>query len=59
MEYDLEVSYEDVKYGKQVTFELEGRKIKLTLNKGDGTYWLRGEGKIGVMVENQVISSLL
>ena len=48
LEYDLEVSCEDVKYGKQVTFELEGRKIKLTLNKGDGTYRLRGEGKIGV-----------
>ena len=48
LEYDLEVSCEDVKYGKQVTFELEGRKIKLTLNKGDGTYRLRSEGKIGV-----------
>lgn len=47
LEYDLEVSCEDVKYGKQVTFELEGRKIKLTLNKGDGTYRLRGEGKVG------------
>ncbi|MDE0481857.1 MAG: SUMF1/EgtB/PvdO family nonheme iron enzyme [Candidatus Poribacteria bacterium] len=48
LEYNLEMSFEDVNYGKQVTFEVEGRKIKLILNKGDGTYRLRGEGKIGI-----------
>ena len=48
LEYNLEVSFRDVNSGKQVTFEVEGRKIKLTLNKGDGTYRLRGEGKVGV-----------
>ena len=48
LEYKLEVSFGNVNSGKQVTFEIEGRKIKLTLNKGDGTYRLRGEGKVGV-----------
>lgn len=46
--YNLEVSFEDVNSDKQITFEIEGRKIKLTLNKTDGTYRLRGEGRVGV-----------
>lgn len=48
LKYNLNVSFEDINSGKQVSFEIEGRKIKMILNKGDGTYQLRGEGKVGV-----------
>ncbi len=52
LEYHLEVSLKngtDDKQGvlKEVTFEAKGRKIRLVLDKGDGTYRLRGMGKAG------------
>ena len=43
---DEPVSIEQITF--QVTFQVEGHTIKLLLNKGDGTYRLRGEGKSGV-----------
>lgn len=43
---DEPVSIEQITF--QVTFKVEGRTIQLTLNKGDSTYRLRGEGKSGV-----------
>lgn len=53
LEYTLEASLENVTAGEpvsieQIAFKVEDRTIKLTLNKGDGTYRLRGEGKAGV-----------
>ncbi len=53
LEYHLEVSLKsgtDDKQGvlKEFTFEIEGRKIKLTLDKGNGTYRLCGAGEAGV-----------
>ena len=53
LEYTLEVSLQNTTAGEpvsieQITFQVEGRTIKLTLNKGDSTYRLRGEGKAGV-----------
>ncbi len=53
LEYHLEVSLKngtDDKQGvlKEFTFEVEGRKIKLTLDKGGGTYRLCGMGEAGV-----------
>ena len=53
LEYTLEASLQNTTADEpvsieQVTFKVEGRTIKLTLNKGDGTYRLRGEGKAGV-----------
>ena len=53
LEYTLEASLENTTEGEpvsieQVTFQVEGRTIKLLLNKGDGTYRLRGAGKAGV-----------
>ena len=53
LEYTLEASLQNTTADEpvsieQVTFKVEGRTIKLLLNKGDGTYRLRGEGKAGV-----------
>lgn len=53
LEYHLEVSLKNITDNKQgslqeVTFEVKGKKIKLTLDKGNGTYRLRGAGEIGV-----------
>lgn len=53
LEYTLEASLENTTEGEpvsieQITFQVEGRTIKLTLNKGDSTYRLRGAGKAGV-----------
>ena len=53
LEYALEVSLQNTTADEpvsieQVTFKVEGRTIKLLLNKGDGTYRLRGAGKAGV-----------
>ena len=53
LEYLLEASLENTTEGEpvsieQITFKVEGRTITLTLNKGDSTYRLRGEGKAGV-----------
>ena len=53
LEYHLEVSLKNITDDKQssleeVRFEVKGKKIKLTLDKGNGTYRLRGAGEIGV-----------
>ena len=53
LEYTLEVSLQNTTADEpvsieQVTFKVEDRTIKLLLNKGDGTYRLRGAGKAGV-----------
>ena len=53
LEYALDASLQNTTADEpvsieQVTFKVEGRTIKLSLNKGDGTYRLRGEGKAGV-----------
>lgn len=53
LEYTLEASLQNTTAGEpvsieQITFQVEGRTIKLTLNKGDSTYRLPGEGKAGV-----------
>ena len=53
LEYTLEASLQNTTVDEpvsieQVTFKVEGRSIKLSLNKGDGTYRLRGAGKAGV-----------
>ena len=53
LEYTLEACLENVTADEpvsieQITFKVEGRTIQLTLNKGDSTYRLRGEGKAGV-----------
>ena len=53
LEYTLEASLQDTTAGEpvsieQIAFKVEGRTIKLTLNKGDGTYRLHGEGKAGI-----------
>ena len=53
LEYTLEASLQNTTADEpvsieQVTFKVEDRTIKLTLNKGDGTYRLRGAGKAGV-----------
>lgn len=53
LEYTLEASLENTTEGEpvsidQLTFQVEGRTIQLTLNKGDSTYRLRGAGKAGV-----------
>lgn len=52
LEYNLEVALKNGTGSRQVpveeiTFEVEGRKIRLTLGKGDGRYRLRGAGKSG------------
>ena len=53
LEYALDASLQNTTADEpvsieQVTFKVEDRTIKLTLNKGDGTYRLRGAGKAGV-----------
>lgn len=53
LEYTLEASLQNTTADEpvsieQVTFKVEDRTIKLTLNKGNGTYRLRGAGKAGV-----------
>ena len=53
LEYTLEASLQNTTVDEpvsieQVTFKVEDSTIKLTLNKGDGTYRLRGAGKAGV-----------
>lgn len=53
LEYTLEASLQNTTSGEpvsieQITFKVKGRTIKLTLNKGDSTYRLRGAGKAGV-----------
>lgn len=53
LEYTLEASLQNTTADEpvsieQVTFKVEGRTIKLALNKGDSTYRLRGAGKAGV-----------
>ena len=53
LEYTLEASLQNTTAGEpvsieQIAFKVEGRTIKLLLNKGDGTYRLRGAGKAGV-----------
>lgn len=53
LEYTLEASLQNITADEpvsieQITFKVEGRTITLTLNKGDSTYRLRGEGKAGV-----------
>ena len=52
MEYSLEVSLKNAPDGSQVPveeikFEVEGRKTRLALDKGDGRYRLRGAGDAG------------
>ena len=55
LEYSLEVSLKNAPDGSQVPqvpveeikFEVEGRKIRLALDKGDGRYRLRGAGGVG------------
>ena len=52
LEYSLEVSLKNAPDGSQVAveeikFEVEGRKIRLALDKGDGRYRLRGAGGVG------------
>ena len=52
LEYSLEVSLKNASDGSQVAveeikFEVEGRKIRLALDKGDGRYRLRGAGGVG------------
>ncbi len=53
LEYHLEVSLKNITDDKQesieeVTFEVKGKKIKLTLDKGNITQRLCGAGEIGV-----------
>ena len=53
LEYTLDASLQNTTADEpvsieQVTFQVEHRTIKLTLNKGDGIYRLRGAGKAGV-----------
>ena len=53
LEYTLEASLQNITADEpvsieQITFQVEGRTIQLTLNKGDSTYRLRGAGKAGV-----------
>ena len=53
LEYHLEVSLKNITDDKQgsiegVTFEVKGKKIKLTLDKGNSTHRLCGAGEIGV-----------
>lgn len=52
LEYNLEVAVKNGTDGSRVpvdeiTFEIKGRKIRLLLDKGDGSYRLRGAGKAG------------
>ena len=52
LKYSLEVTLKNVQDSsripiKEITFEVEGRKIKLALDKGDGSYRLRGAGEAG------------
>ena len=52
LEYNLEVALKNGATDSQVpveeiTFDVEGRKIRLTLDKGDGRYRLRGAGGSG------------
>lgn len=52
LEYNLEVALKNGTDGsripvEEITFEVEGRKIRLTLDKGDGRYRLRGAGGAG------------
>lgn len=53
LKYTLEASLQNTTADEpvsieQVTFKVENRTIKLSLNKGGGTYRLRGAGKAGV-----------
>lgn len=53
LEYHLEVSLKNITDDKQgsieeVTFEVKGKKIKLTLDKDNSTHRLSGAGEIGV-----------
>ena len=52
LEYNLEVALKNGTDSsrvpvEEITFEVEGRKIRLTLDKGDGRYRLRGAGRAG------------
>ncbi|MDE0019314.1 MAG: SUMF1/EgtB/PvdO family nonheme iron enzyme [Candidatus Poribacteria bacterium] len=52
LEYNLEVALKNGTDGswvpvEEITFEIEGRKIRLLLDKGDGRYRLRGAGGAG------------
>ena len=52
LEYSLKVALKNGEDGsrvpvEEITFEVEGRKIRLTLDKGDGRYRLRGAGGAG------------
>ena len=52
LEYSLEVALKNGEDSsrvpvEEITFEAEGRKIRLTLDKGDGRYRLRGAGGAG------------
>ena len=52
LKYSLEVTLKNIQDSsqipiKEITFEVEGRKIKLALDKGDGGYRLRGAGEAG------------
>ena len=52
MECSIEVSLQNLTDDnlitlRQITFEVEGRSIRLTLDKGDGKYRLRGAGGTG------------
>ena len=52
LEYSLEVALKNGEDGsrvpiEEITIEVEGRKIRLTLDKSDGRYRLRGAGEVG------------
>ena len=52
LEYNLEVALKNGMDGREVPveeiiFQVKGRKIRLTLDKGDGRYRLRGAGEAG------------
>ena len=52
LEYNLEVALKNGTDSnrvpvEEITFEVEGRKIRLTLDKGNGRYRLRGAGRAG------------
>ena len=58
LKYNLEVTLKNGTDGspvsvKEITFEIEGRKIRLTLDKGDGSYRLRGAGDAEPTVDFQ------
>ena len=52
LKYSLEVALKNVQDNNQIpiqdiSFEVEGRKIRLALDKGEGSYRLRGAGETG------------